>query len=62
LIRKLQRYTVTVHRRDAARWAAAGDLEEWQPGCYLQVSDVAYSDQLGLVLGDDAGPLPVLYV
>lgn len=52
LMRKFQRYTVTVHRRDAARWAAGGDLEEWQPGCYLQVSDVGYSDELGLVLGD----------
>jgi CRISPR-associated protein Csx16 len=56
LLRKLQRYTVTVHRRDAARWAAAGDLEEWQPGCYLQVSDVAYSEQLGWCWGTTMVP------
>ena len=53
LMRKLQRYTVTVHRRDAQRWAELGDIEEWQPGLYVQVCDVGYSEVLGLVLGDD---------
>jgi CRISPR-associated endonuclease/helicase Cas3 len=62
LMRKLQRYTVTVHRREAQRWARLGDVEEWQPGLYVQVCDVGYSEALGLVMGIDDGPLPVLYV
>lgn len=54
LMRKLQRYTVTVHRRDAKRWAELGDIQEWQPGLYVQVCDVGYSEELGLELGDEA--------
>jgi CRISPR-associated endonuclease/helicase Cas3 len=54
-MRKLQRYTVTVHRRDAKRWAEFGEIQEWQPGLYVQVCDVGYSEELGLELGDEAG-------
>jgi CRISPR-associated endonuclease/helicase Cas3 len=53
LMRKLQRYTVTVHRRDAERWAKLGDIEEWQPGLYVQVCDVGYSEAVGLEMGDE---------
>ena len=52
LMRKLQRYNVTVHRREVQRWAKQGDVEEWQPGLYVQVCDVGYSEELGLVIGD----------
>jgi CRISPR-associated endonuclease/helicase Cas3 len=62
LMRKLQRYTVTVPRRDAERWAKLGDVEEWQPGLYVQACDVGYSDDVGLALDVDDGPLPVLHV
>ena len=62
LLRKLQRYTVNVHRRDALRWETLGELEQWQPGCFVQVCDVGYSNELGLVLDMEDGPLPVLYV
>ncbi len=53
LMRKLQRYTVTVHRREAQHWTKLGDIEEWQPGLYVQVCDVGYSEVLGLVMGDE---------
>ncbi len=53
LMRKLQRYTVTVHRRQVQRWANLGDVEEWQPGLYVQVCDVGYSEELGLMMGDE---------
>jgi CRISPR-associated endonuclease/helicase Cas3 len=53
LMRKLQRYTVAVHRRDAQRWARLGDIEEWQPGLYVQVCDVGYSEAVGLEMGED---------
>jgi CRISPR-associated endonuclease/helicase Cas3 len=51
LMRKLQRYTVTVHKREVQEWQRTGDVEEWQPGWYVQVCDVGYSDELGLVMG-----------
>ncbi|HYE36743.1 CRISPR-associated helicase Cas3' [Methylocaldum sp.] len=53
LMRKLQRYTVSVPRRDVQRWAQLGDVQEWQPGLFVQVSDVGYSNELGLVMGDE---------
>lgn len=53
LMRKLQRYTVTVPRREVQRWAKLGDVEEWQPGLYVQVCDVGYSEVVGLVMGDE---------
>jgi CRISPR-associated endonuclease/helicase Cas3 len=52
LMRKLQRYTVSVPRREVQRWAQLGDVQEWQPGLFVQVGDVGYSADLGLVMGD----------
>ncbi len=48
LMRKLQRYTVNVHRRDADRLLKQGDIEEAIPGLCLQVSDWLYHPDLGL--------------
>jgi CRISPR-associated endonuclease/helicase Cas3 len=62
LMRKLQRYTVSVPRRDVQRWAQLGDVQEWQPGLYVQVCDVGYSETVGLVMEASDEPLPVLYV
>ncbi|MFM2005109.1 MAG: CRISPR-associated helicase Cas3 [Pseudomonadota bacterium] len=53
LMRKLQRYTVTAHRREVQRWAQLGDVEEWQPGLYVQVCEAGYSERLGMVMGDE---------
>ena len=53
LMRKLQRYTVTVKRQEAQRWLKSGDAQELQPGLYVQTCDFGYSDELGLTLYDD---------
>jgi CRISPR-associated endonuclease/helicase Cas3 len=47
LMRKLQRYTVNIHRRDADRLLRQGDIEEAIPGLYVQVSDWLYHPDLG---------------
>ncbi|HRH81270.1 MAG TPA: CRISPR-associated helicase Cas3' [Thiobacillaceae bacterium] len=47
LMRKLQRYTVNIHRRDADKLLRQGDIEEAIPGLYLQVSDWLYHPGLG---------------
>lgn len=47
LMRKLQRYTVNIHRRDAMRLLGQGDLEEIIPGLFVQVSDWLYDSDLG---------------
>ena len=39
LMRKLQRYTVTVHSRETMKLLSQGDVEEAIPGLYIQVSD-----------------------
>jgi CRISPR-associated endonuclease/helicase Cas3 len=48
LMRKLQRYTVTVHRREAMKLLSQGDIEEAMPGLYVQISDWLYHPDLGL--------------
>ncbi|QKE41164.1 MAG: CRISPR-associated helicase Cas3' [Ferrovum myxofaciens] len=48
LMRKLQRYTVTVHSREAMKLLSQGDVEEAIPGLYVQVSDWLYHPDLGL--------------
>ena len=54
LMRKLQRYTVSIHRRLATQMLAQGDLTLPMPGLYMQVdSENLYDPLLGLVLEDD---------
>ena len=48
LMRKLQRYTVNIHRRDALRLLGQGDVEEVIPGLFAQASDILYHPELGL--------------
>ncbi len=48
LMRKLQRYTVTIHRREAMKLLSQGDIDEVMPGLYAQVSDWLYHPDLGL--------------
>jgi CRISPR-associated endonuclease/helicase Cas3 len=62
LMRKLQRYTVSVPRREVQRLLRLGDLQEWQPGLFVQISDAGYSNDIGLLLEENDGELPVLYV
>jgi CRISPR-associated endonuclease/helicase Cas3 len=54
LMRQLQRYTVSIHRRLATQMLAQGDLTLPMPGLYVQVdSENLYDPQLGLVLAAD---------
>jgi CRISPR-associated endonuclease/helicase Cas3 len=57
LMRKLQRYTVTVRRGEAQQLLAQGDIEEVIPGLFAQASDCLYDPVLGLVT-DGAPPPP----
>jgi CRISPR-associated endonuclease/helicase Cas3 len=47
LMRKLQRYTVNIHRRELTR-LLNGDVEEIIPGLYVQISDWLYHPDIGL--------------
>jgi len=47
LMRKLQRYTVNIHRRELMN-LLDGDVEEIIPGLYVQVSDWLYHPDIGL--------------
>lgn len=57
LMRKLQRYTVTAHRREVMKLLSQGDVEEIIPGLYIQISDWLYHSELGLNL-DSLPPTP----
>jgi CRISPR-associated endonuclease/helicase Cas3 len=48
LMRKFQRYTVNVHRRDAMRLLGTGALTEMIPGLFVQTTDGLYHPALGL--------------
>lgn len=63
LMRKLQRYGVTIYRHDAERLLRLGDIRcvDRCPGLYVQVSDVLYDANLGL-LSDSAPGDPASYV
>lgn len=52
LLRKLQRYTVTVRRKLVATWQARGDVRELVPGMYLLTDELRYHDRLGLMPDD----------
>jgi len=49
LLRKLQRYTVTVRRKQVEKWQARGDVRELVPGMYLLTDDLRYDGRLGLL-------------
>lgn len=48
LMRKLQRYTVNIHRREVMKLLTQGDVEETIPGLFVQVGDWLYHPHLGL--------------
>ena len=48
LLRKLQRYTVTVRQNMVNKWQARGDVHELQPGLYLLVDELRYDRRYGL--------------
>lgn len=58
LMRKLQRYTVNIHRREVERLLQQGDIEEIMPGLYAQVSDLLYHPTLGLLTDEAVSAVP----
>jgi CRISPR-associated endonuclease/helicase Cas3 len=58
LMRKLQRYLVNIHRREAERLLRQGDIEEIMPGLYVQVSDQLYHPTLGLLTEEAVSAMP----
>ncbi|MCR2829946.1 hypothetical protein NR402_06575 [Acidithiobacillus ferrooxidans] len=48
-MRKLQRYTVNLHRLQAMQLLGQGDIEEIIPGLFVQLSDWLYDAQIGLL-------------
>jgi len=59
LMRKLQRHTVNLPRRQAEQLRNLGDVEEFIPGLFVQVNDTLYDPVLG-VLADGAPTRPTL--
>lgn len=55
LMRKLQRYTVNIPRRDALRLMGQGDVEEVTPGLFVQINSLLYHPILGFL--PEGGPL-----
>ena len=49
LLRKLQRYTVSVRARVLRPWQARGDVLEVMPGLYVLKDDRRYDSRLGLI-------------
>ena len=58
LMRKLQRYIVTVHRREIIKLLAQSDVIEIMPGLFAQTNDLFYHPHLGFLIGQDAPPMP----
>ncbi|TQV62471.1 MAG: CRISPR-associated helicase Cas3' [Halothiobacillaceae bacterium] len=48
LMRKLQRYTINLHQREAQALLAQSDIKEVIPGLHVQISDWLYDPTLGL--------------
>ena len=57
LMRKLQRYTVSLPEWQFQKLLANGDVLEVYPGMFAQTADVLYHPQLGVLL-DDTNPDP----
>lgn len=55
LMRKLQRYTVSLHRGQAMALLNQGDIQETLPGLFVQGSDWLYDSAIGL--NPDGSPL-----
>lgn len=49
LLRALQRYIVTVRRKQVEAWQRVGDVQEVQPGSYVLIDTLRYDERLGLL-------------
>lgn len=53
LMRKLQRYTVNIPQTLHKKLLAQGDIREAFPGLFVQISDLLYHPQLGLMVEEE---------
>jgi len=58
LLRKLQRFTVSVSERDFKALTNAGDIETLAPGLWILKNETAYHPNLGLLVGETGNPDP----
>jgi CRISPR-associated endonuclease/helicase Cas3 len=58
LLRKLQRFTVSVSERDFKALTNAGDIETLAPGLWILKNETAYHPDLGLLAGETGNPDP----
>ena len=62
LMRKLQRFSVTLYARDMQRLLAQGDVEEILPDLYVQVGDVLYHAVFGVNVDEMPGDPATLVI
>lgn len=53
ILRKLQRYTVNIREYECKKLLENRDIREIFPGVHIQVSDLLYHSQLGLLMSED---------
>lgn len=53
ILRRLQRYTVNIPRHECRKLLEGHEIYEIFPGVYMQVSDLLYHSQLGLLMSKD---------
>jgi CRISPR-associated endonuclease/helicase Cas3 len=53
ILRRLQRYTVSIREQECKNLMADGDIKEIFSGCFVQQSDTLYHPQLGLLMSKD---------
>ncbi|MDR3162357.1 MAG: CRISPR-associated helicase Cas3' [Helicobacteraceae bacterium] len=61
LLRKLQRYTVSIQKDQFSAMKSRGSLEEVFPGIYVLNNDLEYSDKIGLAIDEALDSGCILY-
>lgn len=62
LLRRLQRYTVTISKETFNDMLRRRAISEIQPGMFALASEMDYSKEVGLLLGDDSCEAEILIV
>jgi CRISPR-associated endonuclease/helicase Cas3 len=62
LMRKLQRYTVNIPRRDVMKLFTQHDIVEILPGLFAQANDMLYHGKLGFIMDGSAPDVSVIIV
>jgi CRISPR-associated endonuclease/helicase Cas3 len=53
ILRKLQRYTVNIREHECRKLLENREIQEVSPGIYMQITDLLYHSQLGLLMSKD---------